>query len=223
MKALSVFVVLVACLFLLVSLSSAQSNPVKQERLVFENEYVRAYEVTLKPGEKPASHSSNERIIYSLTDYSLKYNWEGKSSVEKRKAGDVHYHPAGSHCEEPAGTITARFIMVERLAKPLPPHEGTGIDMAKANPHNTKVLFDRDVAKVFETTVYPKDVVSMHFGLDRLIYAASGAEMLVTTPDGKKTKETQKKGTYHWHGAGLHAVENVGSAPFKFIVFAFKR
>jgi hypothetical protein len=85
------------------------------------------------------------------------------------------------------------------------------------------VLFDRDLAKVFETTVYPKDAVSMHFGLDRLIYSMTSADMLVTTPDGKKTKETQKKGTYHWHAAGLHAVENAGSGPFKFVVFAFKR
>jgi hypothetical protein len=223
MKALSVSVVLVACLFLLVSFSSGQSNPAKQERLVFENEFVRAYEVTVKPGEKPPAHTSNERLIYSLTDYTLKYNWEGKTSTEKRKAGDVHYHPAGTHCEEGAGTTTARFILVERLAKPLPPHEGTGVDMARANPHNTKVLFDRDLAKVFEVTVYPKDAVSMHFGLDRLIYAATTAEMEVTTPDGKKTREVQKKGTYHWHAAGLHAVENVGSGQFRFVVFGFKR
>lgn len=223
LKALSAFVALAACLSLLASPSPGQPTQAKQEKLVFENEFIRAYEVTLKPGDKPPSHTSNERIIYSLSGYTLKYSWEGKTTTEKRKPGDVHYHPAGTHCEEPTGSSTVRFILVERLSKPLAPHEGTGVDMAKANPHNTKLLFDRDLAKVFETTVYPKDAISMHFGLDRLIYAVTGAQMLVTTPDGKKTKETQKKGSYHWHPAGLHAVENTGSAPFTFVVFAFKR
>jgi hypothetical protein len=95
--------------------------------------------------------------------------------------------------------------------------------MAKANPHNTRVLFDRDMAKVFEVTLYPKDAVSMHFGLDRLVYSFGSADLMVSTPDGKKSKEVIKKGSYTWHPAGLHAVENVGSTPVRFLVFGMKK
>jgi hypothetical protein len=223
MRILSVGGGLVVCLALFPSLLLPQGSHPKQEKLVFENPYVKAYEVTLSPGDKLPSHESGNRIIYSLTDYTLRYKWDGKTSEEKRKAGDVHYHPAGVHSEESGGKGTAKFILVERLAAPLPPAEGTGIDMARANPHNTRVLFDRDLGKVFEVTLYPKDAVSMHFGLDRLIYSFGSGELLITTPDGKKSKETIKKGAYEWHAAGLHAVDNIGSTPVRFIVFAFKK
>jgi hypothetical protein len=223
MRILSVGGGLVVCLALLPSPLLTQGSQPKQEKLVFENPYVKAYEVTLNPGDKLPPHESGNRIIYSLTDYALRYKWDGKTSEEKRKAGDVHYHPAGVHAEESGGTGPARFILVERLAATLPPAEGTGIDMAKANPHNTRVLFDRDMGKVFEVTLYPKDAVSMHFGLDRLIYSFGSGDLLVTTPDGKKSKETIKKGSYAWHPAGLHAVDNIGTNPVKFLVFGFKK
>ncbi len=201
----------------------AQQGPPKQEKLVFQNEYVRAYEVTLAPGEKLPPHEMGNRIIYSLTDYTLSYQWEGKTAVEKRKAGDVHFHPQGRHAEENGGKSPAKFILVERLATPLPPAEGTGVDMAKANPHNTRVLFDREMAKVFEVTLYPKDAVSMHYGLYRLMHSFGSGDLTVTTPDGKKTKQSVKKGSYTWESAGLHAVENIGENQIRFLVFGFKK
>lgn len=222
MRTPSVGIALVAGLLVSPLLLAQQASP-KQERLVFQNEYVRAYEVTLAPGEKLPPHEMGNRIIYSLTDYTLSYQWEGKTSVEKRKAGDVHFHPEGRHAEENAGKVPVKLILVERLATPLPPAEGTGVDMAKANPHNTRVLFDRDMAKVFEVTLYPKDAVSMHYGLYRLMHSFGSGELTVTTPDGKKVKQSVRKGAYAWEPAGLHAVENAGASPIHFLVFGFKK
>jgi quercetin dioxygenase-like cupin family protein len=219
MRIPSTGIALFACLAPLL----AQQNAPKQEKLVFQNEYVKAYEVTLAPGEKLPAHDTGNRIIYSLADYTLKYQWEGKTSLENRKAGDVHYHPQGQHAEENGGKTPARFILVERLATPLPATEGSGVDMAKANPHNTRVLFDRDMAKVFEVTLYPKDAVSMHFGLHRLMYSFGSGELTVSTPDGKSMKGSVKKGSYTWEAAGLHAVENTGTTPIRFVVFGFKK
>jgi hypothetical protein len=95
--------------------------------------------------------------------------------------------------------------------------------MAKANPHNTRVLFDRDMAKVFEVTLYPKDAVSMHFGLHRLMYSFASGDLAVSTPDGKKVRQSVKKGAYAWETAGLHAVENTGAGQVRFLVFGFKK
>jgi hypothetical protein len=223
MKALSVGVTVFVCLSLIPSSAGSQTGTPKAEKLVFENEYVKAYEVSLKPGENLPPHETGNRLIYSLTAYKLTYHWENRSAEENRKAGEIHFHPAGIHHEENSGKAVAKFLMVERTSKPLPPIEGTGLDMAKASPHNSHVLFDRSMAKVFEVTLYPRDTVNMHLGLNRLIHTFTACELHVTTPDGKTVRESCKKGSYHWHGGGLHAVANRGTQAAKFLVFAFKQ
>lgn len=218
MKMLSTF-----ALLLLSIPAFSQAYAPQQEKTLFQNEYVTVYQVTLKPGEKTPEHSTGDRLIYSLSAYTLSYHWGDRRSVEKRKTGDFHFHPTGKHLEENTGKSTASFLMVERSSTPLPKTEQTGVDMAKASPFNTAVLFDREMAKVFEVILQPKDAVSMHFGLDRVVYALTPYELSVVTPDGKKTTEKGKKGSISWHPAGVHSVENHTSAVIKLLVFGFKR
>jgi len=220
MKALSVSLG-VALLFCVLSVPA--QNPPKQEKLLFENEYARVYEATLNPGESLQPHETGNRLIYSLSDYVLRYHWDNKVSEEKRKAGDVHFHPAGTHNEENGGKQKAVFLIVERTSKALPAVEGSGHDMAKVSPYNTKVLLDREQAKIFEVTLYPKDAVAMHFGLNRIVYGLTSYELVVKTPDGKEQKETHKKGSCDWQPAGMHTVENRGTQVAKFVVFSFKK
>jgi uncharacterized RmlC-like cupin family protein len=219
MKTLSTFVVL----FLLLAPALPQSTPPPQEKVIFQNEYVTISRVTLKPGEKTSQHTTGDRLIYSLSTYTLAYHWDNRTAAEKRKEGDFHFHPSGPHAEENTGKTTASFLIAERTATPLPGLDVSGIDMAKASPFNTRVLFDREMAKVFEVTLPPKDAVSMHLGLHRLVYALTPFELTVTTPDGKTVTERGKKGSLSWHAAGLHAVENRSSSVIRFLVFAFKR
>jgi uncharacterized RmlC-like cupin family protein len=218
MKMLSTF----AVLLLTLPASSQTSSPV-QEKTLFHNEYVTVYQVTLKPGEKTPEHATGDRLIYSLSSYSLSYHWGDRTSTEKRKAGDLHFHPDGKHVEENSGKTTASFLIAERSSTPLPKTELTGLDMAKASPFNTAVIFDREMAKVFEVTLQPKDAVAMHFGLDRVVYALTPFELSVVTPDGKKMVEKGKKGSLSWHPAGLHSVENHTAEVVKLLVFGFKR
>jgi uncharacterized RmlC-like cupin family protein len=218
MKMLSVF-----ALLLLPLPTLSQTPPPSQEKILFKNEYVTMYQVTLKPGEKTPEHSTGDRLIYSLSSYSLSYHWGDRTSAEKRKEGDFHFHPAGKHVEENTGKSTASFLIAERSSTPLPKTEMTGLDMAEASPFNTAVLFDREMAKVFEVILPPKDAVSMHFGLDRVVYALTPFELSVLTPDGKRVTEKGKKGSLSWHPAGLHGVENRTSGVIKLLVFGFKR
>jgi uncharacterized RmlC-like cupin family protein len=220
MKALSVGLSVAMVFFVL---SVPAQNPPKQEKLIFENEYVRAYEVTLNPGESLQPHETGNRLIYSLSTYVLRYHWDNKVSEENRKPGDVHFHPAGVHHEENSGKQKAIFLIVERTSKALPAAEGSGRDMAKASPYNSRLLLDREQAKIFEVTLYPKDAVAMHFGLNRIVYGLTSYELFVRTPDGKEQKETHKKGSCEWHAAGMHTVENRGSQVAKFVVFSFKK
>jgi hypothetical protein len=223
MRPLSVIPVVIASLFLLASPLLAQTGIPKQEKLVFENQFVRVYELTLQPGEKLPDHHGGNRVVFCQNDCKLLYHWDGKKYEENRKAGDVHFHPEATHAEENSGKAVARMIIVERQNFPLPAATGTGLDMATANPHNTKVLFDRDMAKVFEVTMQPKDAASMHYGLNRLLYTPEASQLELVGPDGVKTKQTFKKGGYQWYPAGLYALENVGPNRTKLVVFGFKK
>jgi hypothetical protein len=61
MKALSVSLMVTALFTVLIA--PAQNRP-KQEKLIFENEYVRAYEATLNPGESLKPHETGNRLVY---------------------------------------------------------------------------------------------------------------------------------------------------------------
>ncbi len=222
MKTRSVVATTAFCLLLIPGILNAQAPP-PQEKLVFENQYVKAYKVTLSPGEKLPPHQGGERIIYSLNNYTLRYRWEGKTSEEKRKAGDVHFHPSALHAEENSGKSPAQFLIVERTAAPLPPAGTGGPDMAKMNPNNTRVLFDRDMAKVFEVNLYPRGEVSQHYGMNRLVYSFGNGPLVTTTEDGKQTRETVKKDSFQWHQAGMHSVQNAGGSTVRLLVFGFKK
>jgi beta-alanine degradation protein BauB len=223
MRPLSVIPLLIASLLLFASPLQAQSGPPKQEKLVFENQFVKVYELTLQPGEKLPEHHGGNRLVYCLNDCKLLYHWDGKTYEEKRKAGDVHFHPEATHAEENPGKTTVREIIVERQNVPLPAPSGTGLDMAAANPNNTKVIFDRDMAKVFQVTLQPKDAASMHYCLDRLIYAPQSSQFNLIGSDGSKTKQSIKKGGYQWYPSGLQALENSSGARETLVVFAFKK
>ncbi len=223
MKPLHFLFVILAGVTLIASAVLSQNGPPKQEKLVFENQFIKVYEATLQPGEKLTSHHGGNRLIYSLNDYKLIYRWEGKFSEENRKAGDVHFHPEATHTEENPGKTAARFLIVERQAAPLPPANGTGADMAAANPNCTKVIFDRDMAKVWSVTLQPKQTASMHYGLDRLLYAQDGTQLLMTGADGTKSKQNLKKGGCQWFASGLHELQNAGPGATRLVVFGFRK
>jgi hypothetical protein len=222
MRPLPVVLTLIVGLLLASSLF-AQSGPPKQEKLVFENQFVKVYEATLKAGETLPFHHGGNRLIYSLNNYKLLYHWEGKTFEENRKAGDVHFHPEATHAEENPGKSVARFLIVERQSAPLPPANGTGADMARVNPNNTKVIFDRDMAKVFEVTLHPNETLSSHYCPDRLVYSPGGGNLVFTGQDGAKTKVAMKKGGYQWYPSGLVELQNAGPGKTTFVVFGFKR
>lgn len=217
------FGVLLLSVFFVTASTVSQTTRPDKEKPVFANEFVRAYEVTLKKGEKLPPHESGDRLIYSLNAYSLKYTWGDRSTIEKRTAGDLHYHPAGVHSEENAGPSAVSFLMIERTATPLPPVELSGQDMAEMSPHNTKVLFDRTMAKVFEVTLPPRDAVAMHLGLHRLIYALTAFDLMMKSADGKEMKATGKKGSFRWEQASIHSVENPSNGTARVLVFSFKK
>jgi len=85
----------------------------KYATTLFDNEVFRVTEVKLPPSEKIPAHSGINRIIYSLSDYTIFY--ESDEEISKQKSfqkGEAHWHEACRHALENIGDSEARFLVV---------------------------------------------------------------------------------------------------------------
>ncbi len=82
--------------------------------LVLENDNVRVSRVSLPPGASQAEHHGLHRLIYSLSDYSIRYTSDRIGNVEHSFArGDAHWHQPDIHAVENIGTTTAEFAIFQ--------------------------------------------------------------------------------------------------------------
>ena len=80
---------------------------------LFENDEFKLTRVVLPKGESIPMHSGINRVIYSLSDYDLKYDSDTEGMVDKSfKSGDVHWHEACKHALENNGDTEAIFLVV---------------------------------------------------------------------------------------------------------------
>jgi hypothetical protein len=79
----------------------------------FDNEAFRITEVSLPPGESIPMHSGINRVIYSLSDYRIRYESNKEGTGDKSfQRGDAHWHEACMHALENTGQGDARFLVV---------------------------------------------------------------------------------------------------------------
>jgi len=80
---------------------------------LFENKDFKMTHVNLSVGESIPMHSGINRIIYSLTDYSLKYESDKEGKLNKTfNSGEIHWHEACRHALENNGDTEAEFLVV---------------------------------------------------------------------------------------------------------------
>ena len=88
-------------------------------KVLFENDVVRVYEFTLKPGEKMPMHSHPQTSIYSLTDSKLSITVAGgKPAPAEFKAGQANYHGPVTHEGVNTGTTDVHLIITEIKGPP---------------------------------------------------------------------------------------------------------
>lgn len=83
-------------------------------KLLLENDEVRVYEVFAKPGQKIASHSHPDHVVYFLTPGKATFvGADGKSVSLEFKAGQATFVKATTHTVENTGTADFRAVIVE--------------------------------------------------------------------------------------------------------------
>ena len=90
--------------------NAAAPNFAKQ---IFDDDQFRVTEVKLPVNESIPSHDGINRIIYSLSDYTLSYQSNKSEPYEKSfKSGEVHWHEAGKHSLKNIGNTEAQYLIV---------------------------------------------------------------------------------------------------------------
>jgi beta-alanine degradation protein BauB len=83
-------------------------------KLVLDNDRVRVFEVTFKPGQKAVMHGHPDHVVYVLDDYTLDLRLpDGKSQEVSLKTGQTIFMGAGPHAAENIGKTEGRSLVVE--------------------------------------------------------------------------------------------------------------
>ena len=212
----------------------SKSSDIEQEQtgkeatpeIVFENEFAKVLKFTLAPNEFLSTHEGEERVIYSLSDYSL--NWEEKGEnigTQSRNKGDVHFHEAGKHAAKNNGTTTAEWIVFTKKSENLPDcdEKNKENDVNAVSPDFSKVLLDNKNFKITKVLLPKGKKTPMHSGVNRIIYSLSDYQIKYDTDKGSEGERQMKTGDVHWHEACQHALENTGETDAEYLVVSFKK
>jgi len=82
-------------------------------KLKMENERVRVFEVTFKPGDKAAMHHHPDHVVYVLMGGKMRLTSMGKTDVLDLADGDAIFLKAQLHEAENIGQSTLELIVVE--------------------------------------------------------------------------------------------------------------
>jgi hypothetical protein len=112
------FAAVLAALFVAASVSAQEkkADAVKQGTLkqVLENEKVKVYEVTYKPGEGSANRERAPRVTHAVSGGTmLRTLPDGKTEKRPWKTGETKWLPKETFANKNVGKTTVKFLIVE--------------------------------------------------------------------------------------------------------------
>jgi len=202
------------------SVGVSAENAMAHRETLFSNPYVEAYRIILAPGEAQSLHAGKQRIIYSLSDYTIRWTEEGETTSKSWREGDVHYHEALEHAAENTGNTIADFLVVARTDTPLPEAASDSDASAVAGGY-AALIAEPANARVLRVALPAGARQPLHAGAPRLVYSLNDYSVSFMTPEDEVLNAELESGELHWHDAGPHAVENTGDDTARFVIFAF--
>ncbi len=195
-------------------------------KVIFENDYAVVLKVSLNSGDFQAAHKGSNRVIYSLSDYSIDWEEHGKKLGDKLwKKGDVHFHEAEKHSSRNNGTTKAEWLVFSKKNQDLPDYSENAIehDVHSVSSSFVNVLLDNADFKITEVTLPKGGSVPMHSGINRIIYSLSDYQIMYESNSMSKGEKQFKSGDIHWHEASQHALQNNGETVAKYLVVSYKQ
>jgi hypothetical protein len=190
---------------------------------LFGNDYVDVYRLTIEPGEELPLHAGNERIVYSLSDYTIAWTETGQEDTETKKwrEGDVHAHEALDHSVKNIGNTIADFLVIVRSDESVAKSDH-GRAVSEIQGSYAALIAELDHATVFRVALPAGARQPMHEGTARLVYSLNDYSLVFSTPSGDESEADFDTGDVHWHDAGPHAAANIGDETARFVIFALR-
>jgi hypothetical protein len=83
-------------------------------RLLLENDFVRVFDVRIRPGEKLRLHANGPSVIYVLNDGRMQHTYEdGSTKVKTAVSGAVVWDEAEAHETTNVGDTDVHSIKIE--------------------------------------------------------------------------------------------------------------
>jgi hypothetical protein len=193
---------------------TAVETDVSPETL-FENDYISVYKIKLAPGALLPTHDGGNRLIYSLSDYSIDWTEQGEAMGTKSwKAGDVHYHHAGSHAAKNNGTTPAEWLVFARKDAELPDCESNTMeeDVSSVAPEYAQTRYNDQGFKATLVSLPGGALIPAHSGVNRVIYSLSDYQVQYWTEQEDWSEKRFAEGDVHWHEACQHSLRNMDEA-----------
>ncbi len=203
-----------------------QSSMVDGRQTIFENEYATVVKVSLLPGDSLETHRAEQRVIYSLSDYSIDWKERGENVGTKTwKKGEAYFHDDGEHAARNNGTTTAEWLVFTKKNAQLPDCDKNTIenDVNSVSPEYADVLFDNDEFKITEVTLPKGAEIPMHSGINRIIYSLTDYKIAYESDREGVTEKQFRSDEVHWHEPCMHRLEKISDTEAKYIVVSFKK
>ena len=93
--------------------SPVETDPDKY-KIVFENDRVRVYDYTDKPGDKTEMHHHDAFILHALTPFKRRLTFDDNTSVTREfKGGEIIWSDEQDHIGENIGETKTHVLIVE--------------------------------------------------------------------------------------------------------------
>jgi len=195
-------------------------------KVALENDSVRVCNVQVKPGEKIATHSHPDHLVYTINGGKVKFTFpDGKTKDVELKAGDATWIKAETHAGENVGTTELKLVVFELKKQVIIASKPKALpvdDQAKVAPESTKVLLDNDRVRLFETKIKGGGKLAKHSHPAYVVYAVTDAKIKVTNADGKTEEKSLAAGQAMWNEPTTHTVEFLGTAEVRSVVLELK-
>jgi hypothetical protein len=193
--------------------------------MLFENQYAEVIKVVLEKGESQEAHDGKDRLIYSLSDYSIEWMEQGEDLGTKEwSKGMVHYHPSGIHSAANNGDTTAEWLVFARTEEQLPECGDNTLenDVNTVAPDYAEVLFENDLFRMTKVSLPAGEMIPTHSGINRIIYSLTDYTLQYESDKEGVSEKEFSEGDVHWHEACMHSLENKGESDAIFLVVSYK-
>ncbi len=199
--------------------------PITEEphhHLVFQNEYVRVFDVAVPNGDATLFHThTNDYLFVAIGDAKLEEQVpDGHSSILNLKSNEVRFQKAPltdrviNHSD-----VLSRNLTIEILKNP----DAHVLESSMPKIRGHSVVLENDRVRVERVILDAGQTTGMHTHvLQGLGVILSEATLEVSAP-GRKTQKIQPKpNTVSWHDANTHCLKNVGPTLFEALDIEWK-